>query len=182
MFGYGLHLDGTRLYSTHRLRLNIYDLTDKNTPVLLSSTANTSNYRFEDFDIAGNYLYVISGVGQFSVFDIADPSQPQLVEHHNTGSSLSSVCTNGPLLMTIDLNDVLRIYELDSSNGTAHFQGQVTLQHQAHSWTRISAQNGLVFVVTDYGYECFDVSDPSAPTLVATFSSPTYTTDCFLNG
>ena len=68
--------------------MRIFDLSDIANPVLLSETTNPGGSL--DIAVAGNRAYLATG-NDFRIFDVTDPSSPELLGMYEPGSSLAIV-------------------------------------------------------------------------------------------
>jgi hypothetical protein len=151
-----------RLYvGTGSGQMQIYDLSPlPNMPVLISSFSVSSD-NVNGLFLSGSILFAACGNTGLAIFDVSDPSTPQLRSVTNTSGVATDVIVNSNIA-----------YLADSYNGTLIFN--VTDPSAPSSVSRISpngqvlglAQNNNSLYLADntYGVESINVSNASSPT------------------
>jgi hypothetical protein len=140
--------------------LAIINVTDPTKPSLVQTIAvNATQVRVVD-----GIAYANDG-GTLDAFDLATGLELQTL---NLGSSpITGVAVDGTTLYTMDASNTLRV--IDLSSGAMVTDGSVVLQHGGG---RIFVANGVAYVPTNDvfsgGYSTVDVSNPSAPKIIAT--------------
>ena len=82
---YSLAGKGNRLYAGTNDSIKIYDISDPNSPVLVSSFS-TNNARVNDLEIEGNVLYAATSKGLYKL-DASDPDELEQILFVSTGST-----------------------------------------------------------------------------------------------
>ena len=114
--------------------------------------------------IIGGLAYANNG-GALQSVDLATGGEVQALSV--TANTITGIAVSGSTIYTMDSNDVLRV--IDTSGGTMAAVGSVTLPSGGN---QIFAANGVVYVgaasgSAQGGYLTVDVSNPSAPKLIA---------------
>jgi hypothetical protein len=146
--------------------------TDQVTVTVVSElTYNDFGGRFYgiDVDSSQNRAYVATGEGGLGIFDLTNPSAPELLGVFNTPGNTQDLVKSGPLVYLIDRSNGL--YIVDPSSPSASVQvGHVDTPGLPSD---IELSGDYAFIAEDFtGIAIVNISDPQAPVLERNFDTP----------
>ena len=150
-------------------RLEVYELTDRETPAILEYATSTTTALIGNIEIATSHdrLYVSNLFGGVLQYDLAGTTPTALGEVE--GEIERSIVIEGDYLYTGDY-DELRVFDISTTTPT-----QVTTVATTEASTRdglfIRASENRLYGVGYNGVAGFDISTPTAPTLVGEHTS-----------
>ncbi|MDF1497658.1 MAG: hypothetical protein P1P90_06450, partial [Patescibacteria group bacterium] len=170
---YDVEVRGKYAYITYEVNGNndgffITDISNPASPVNMSTTTVVGGGS-GGLTVYGKYLYkAVSDSDTLAIYDVSNPTSPQLVVSHPVGDSPSSVRVQNGLAYVINrYGDSLTIIDVsDPANPvtlstTAISDGPETLEVQGR-YAYVAYYNDT------QSFGVIDISDPSAPTQVAT--------------
>ena len=137
-----------------------------------------------DVAVAGNYAYIADGLGGLVIVDITDPSAPNLASSY----PISEVYINVPIADCVAVEgDYAYVVVHDSgdyANVVEHYlfivditdpsspslAGDVEALYIAPILD-VEVSGGYAYLLDEYGFEIWDISDPSAPTFLSSYIS-----------
>ncbi|MBI3442627.1 MAG: tail fiber domain-containing protein [Candidatus Sungbacteria bacterium] len=176
-YGFCVQVVGNYAYVCNgQAKLNIYDISSKAAPVLLSTITARPGF-YNHMKLLGKYLYVAFGNGGgLEIFDISNPSNPIFVGQDSPvlGTSNSDkrvFLLNGyaHVVGTSNTgNNYLKIVNVaDPSSPTTLGYYQMTNGSNA---VYVSGKYAYVMENNNIGLRIFDISNPASITLLSTFS------------
>ena len=162
-----IHIEvrGNLAYIINNDGLNIWDVTNKNSPFLVGSVS-MEPYP-QDLYIAGHYAFVSHSSYGLKIYDVQDPTSPLLIGTFDTYSAaVTSVVKDDIAYVTYSGDGLLM---MDISN----LEYPVLIgQFENSSYTYdLKFRDDLVYLACwEDGFKILDVSDPTTPTLVSVLS------------
>lgn len=141
--------------------INISDLVN---PVEISSYEDASHY-YKDGFVRENILYVLTCYSGFILFDITDPSQPQIYSEINfPGDYQNSYFTNNRFYIA-DLRHGIKIFDFGDSPEEMLLVGQF---FDGGFTSDVYVEDSIAYVANGHnGLNVVDVSDPTNPTILS---------------
>jgi hypothetical protein len=184
MGGVAQHLavQGNYAYMGEGARLDIFDISNITSPVLVSQSSLLDSHIY-DLAISGQYAYVITESG-LTIFDISNPAQPVIVNLYNLGGTFTAVAVSGALALVsnvyypnryyleiINISDPVNLVRLD----------YVELPEPASG---IVVQGTLAYIACGQsGLRIIDISVPSNPHEIGYYNPPFgYAFNVFVSG
>jgi hypothetical protein len=133
----------------------VIDLSDPALPVVVGQTAVDSQHNGE-IAIAGDIAYAGGLSGVLNVFDISDPSQPELLMADSAGiATISAVAVTGNLLC-LTTEDRIRFFDISTPESP-----KVTLTSETPATVTDMAATGPVLVVAAgvAGFQLLDIAN-----------------------
>ena len=144
-------------YSANNENLSLIDISVPSTPVLLGSLS--AQYRYTDFDVFGDHIYVIHGGAQIQIVNASDPNNP-FVEGTYSGVGLGwprGIDVVGDYAYVANYFAGLTIIDVgDPANPTFLGNADITV-------TDVAVIGQYAFLSAIQSLHVFDVSDPTAP-------------------
>jgi len=149
----------------------VLDLGDNTNPILVGQF-DTPGYAYDVF-VSGSYAYIADVAAGLYVADISDPSHPTEVGVLDSVHAVKLTVSGNYayLLSRVNPNDPYWIQVVDVANpSNPELKGGIQLPYRASD---LAVSGNYVFVAADDdGIRVIDVSNPDAPTEVATFGVP----------
>lgn len=168
-------VSGNRAYvADFSAGMEIIDVSDPSNPVLLGQY-DSPGYAW-GVAIAGNFAYLADEATGLIVLDVSDPSGPERIGGYNTSGSAFSVSLVGSLAYVADGEAGLIILDV-STPATPHRVGSLRLPGEVR---QVVVSGNYAYLAdrtldgTDWSIgalHVIDVSDPTAPTLAASFAT-----------
>ncbi len=147
--------------------LDILDITDPASPVLLSS--NSFSSEIHDVMMVGDLAYVAADSGGLRIVDLSDPAAPSLVASLLTPGIARGLDVSGNLLLMADGDSGVHLIDVSDSAAPA-LLGSYDTAGYAYA-AKLSGD--LAFVADGTaGLVILDVSSPASPALLATYDTP----------
>lgn len=171
---YAVEVVGSRAYITSRFTgtdFHVVDITDKTNPALLGSLSLPDTAR--KVSVAGNYAYVVTDVSgdDFQVIDISDPGSPSVIAGLNLGTSANGLFVRGRYAYVGTGNaagvDFFVIDIIDPLN--PEIVGSIDVDADIND-VKVSDNNAFIITDSPASFISISVSDPAAPTIVASSS------------
>jgi hypothetical protein len=182
-----LTLDGTTLYLSDRNSLQIFDVSNPQAPVWLSVLPAPTE--FEHIIISEGIAYIAGYYSGFIVADVSDPSMPTIISRRGVGKALWAVEKLGNYIFTAGEGSGLIVFDVQDPynpqiidpNGTGYLIDLPSLAEPKPADQppfHIKARGSYLFVADGYSsIQVVNISDPLAPFIETTFSTPGYTWD-----
>jgi hypothetical protein len=165
-FATGVQLSGGVAYLVDGMTLDIYDLSDFFNPTLRGSTPVDGG---QAIALHGTIAW-IAGTSGLRAVDVHDPGAPQVVGSLAVPSAFALALSGNTALVLAD-DDATSLHRLSvvsiANPASPAFLGSVDLPAAV---TDVSAQGNFAFVATGDGVTVIDVSTPSAPAIVTSYS------------
>ena len=158
---------GNRLYAGTNDSIKIYDISDQNSPVLVSSFS-TNNARVNDLEIEGDVLFAATSKGLYKL-DASDPDELEQILFVSTGSTSQNEIElyDGKIYVGDDngikIRDKETLSVLLSANSGSVFDfaienGEIAMFRSSFWNSGIQFRNAETLVETAYDYtSCYDV-------------------------
>ncbi|MBP5592055.1 thrombospondin type 3 repeat-containing protein [bacterium] len=158
---------GNRLYAGTNDSIKIYDISDPNLPVLVSSFS-TNNARVNDLEIEGNILFAATSKGLYKL-DASDPDELDQILFVSTGSTSQNEIElyDGKVYVGDDNGIKIRDKEtlsvlLSANSGSVYDfaieNGEIAMFRSSFWNSGIQFRNAETLVETAYDYtSCYDV-------------------------
>jgi len=120
--------------------------------------------------VEAGLLVILENNGRVRRFDLSDPRHPRQIDKYDVGSRTLHLERLGNLVLVSDSSTV-RI--LDPENGwheVALLDGTETVDGETWEAYDIAIDGSLLYVSTRHGFRIYDLSDPSVPVQVGTWS------------
>ncbi|VAX23324.1 Alkaline phosphatase [hydrothermal vent metagenome] len=158
---------GNYVYSAIKTGLRIDDVSNLAFPVEVKFVS-TGGISF-DMDVNGNYAYLIHSPGDFSIFNIADPSNPVKLSSLGTENYFDIKIQNNYAYLLAGNNDLQILNISDPSNPT-----EVSRKTFFGISRGIAVSGDYLYVAdnsTAHGFQIIDISDPANPVLSGSIDS-----------
>ena len=164
---YSLDGKGERLYAGTDGAIQIYDISDQNSPVLVSSFS-TNNARVNDLEIEGDVIFAATSKGLYKL-DASDPDELEQILFVSTGSTSQNEIElyDGKVYVGDDLGIKIRDKEtlsvlLSANSGQVYDfaieNGEIAMFRSSFWNSGIQFRNAETLVETAYDYtSCYDV-------------------------
>ncbi|MEZ5357991.1 MAG: dockerin type I domain-containing protein [Candidatus Zixiibacteriota bacterium] len=172
---YDIEIEGDYAYCLKEHGLQILDVSDPGSPVLLSELFLEGS-RARKMEIVGMYAYIAHEKVGLKVVDVSDPSSPVIVGHAEIPYEipgvgfLSDIKVRGNFAYVAECDVALRVYDISDPTNP-----------QQISYTSAPRIN-IIEIGGDYLYcidiaegNVIDISDPYSPVLVSGFDTPVFT-------
>ena len=158
---------GDRLYAGTNDSIKIYDISDPNSPVLVSSFS-TNNARVNDLEIEGDVLFAATSKGLYKL-DASDPDELEQILFVSTGSTSQNEIELYDGKVYVGDNDGIKIREketlsvlLSANSGQVYDfaieNGEIAMFRSSFFNSGIQFRNAETLVETAYDYtSCNDV-------------------------
>ena len=165
----GIDLVGTTAYMVSSVSgLEIVDISNSKTPVLLGSYSGSPISSPSSVHVAGSIAYVTAGYQGLHLFDVSNPASPELVGSYDTDEEAGSVIVqNNFAFIANGLGGLLILDVVDPQNPI--FAGSYDMPGYTND---VAISNGIAFVSARSSSDhvhFVDISDPSNPFLVSTY-------------
>lgn len=145
--------------------VEVFDISNPATPQFVANSKFSSYC--EDVALSGNYLYVLKE-STISVYDVTIPTALSLESAAFVNAS-SSMARAGSALFTTYYTGEIQVFDI-SVPGEITALG--TYQSRANHFSLGSIDSLLLIPEIYFGFQLVDISEPSAPSLVSTYSPP----------
>lgn len=132
-----------------------------------------TDYEAHDVAVAGNYAYIADGPGGLVIVDITDPSAPNLA-----GSYLiSEVYINNPNADSVAVEGDYAyvaahdLFIVDITDPSSPSLAVVVEALDIAPVLDVEVSGGYAYLLDEYGFEIWDISDPSSPTRLSSYFS-----------
>ncbi|MFW9856360.1 MAG: LVIVD repeat-containing protein [Candidatus Thorarchaeota archaeon] len=120
--------------------------------------------------ISGNYLYLPDGYNGFSILDISDPTNIDLVVNYTTGWKPIAVSIEHDFAYFVDINHSLQVFDVATPSNPLPITIVTTSPNPHAIWV----EDNLAYIAYSYGglggLQVFDVHNPSDPVLLSSTS------------
>jgi hypothetical protein len=146
--------------------LAVFDISDPSSPSLVG-TYNTPGYA-RAIDVEGNYAYIADrGGGGLQIIDISDPTSPAFAGSYNPGGDTWGVEVSGNVAYLGAASAGLVAVDITDPTSPA-LLGSIA----AGSARRIDVDGDFVYVAGYDDLYVIDVSDPSVPVMLDSYTTP----------
>lgn len=152
-----IFIDGNKLYGATGSGLEIFDISDKDTPKLLGEII-LPEYTYDVY-VSGNYAFIPGYYADLYIIDVSNPSLPICIGKYNT-NRVASLSVSGNYIF-ID-NGNLDI--LDISNPS--FPTQIGEYQTNYSICDVEISGDYAYITSDKYLEVIDISNPIYPEFV----------------
>lgn len=161
---------GNRLYiNTPAITFEIYDISNKLAPKLLSSYD-----KVRDFRVVGTYAYTTSSRSTFDILDVSNATHPTIIKTLPLANELVRMTMNGGIVYAGDLSGTM-IQSLDvSTPAQAHVVGNVAFNGFIYA---LQSAGSYSVIGTDQALTLMNTSIPAAPTIEGRISTETLVRD-----
>ena len=154
--------------------LHIFDISNKASPKLISTTSGVTVSSFHGFDISGQYAYIgSSGATDFSVIDISNPVSPRIVTNEFPFSEglLRRLVVSGQYVYIVGGQNILEI--IDISNPSSPLVVSTTTI-SATSVSDIEVSGGYAYISNSSSpsLRVVDISNPSSVQQIGSVNLP----------
>ena len=126
-----------------------------------------------DVAVAGNYAYIADGLGGLVIVDITDPSAPNLAGSY----PISEVYINNPNADSVAVEGDYAyvaahdLFIVDITDPSSPSLAVVVEALYIAPILDVEVSGGYAYLLSEYGFEIWDISDPSAPTFLSSYIS-----------
>jgi hypothetical protein len=156
----------------------VLDVSDPMNPTWAGSYI--SGGQANDLNIEGDYLYVGDGSAFFQVLDISDPANPIYVGSYDPlPGSVTGIDVDGNIACAVDgiINELVILDVSDPASPT------VTATYTLGDPVEVVIEGDYAFVADyDLGVLAIDISDPAAPVLLDSITTPGRPHDIVIDG
>jgi hypothetical protein len=157
--------------------LQVFNVSDTSNPAPVSYYRPYTWMETHGFDIGGGYIYLISNEG-FDIVDVSNPAMPQQAGYANILPP-DGISVKGNYSYIVEAVDGLSIYDT-SDPANPKFKGSVETGDNYN--TSVFAGGNYAYIIGSQGFYIADVSTPSAPAIVKTYSQFNTFTDVYVSG
>jgi VCBS repeat-containing protein len=174
--GHGTFVSGTYVYLADELGgLEIVDVSDPTNPFIVGSNSSyTGAPAASSVFVVGDYAYVADeNVGLF-IFDITAPASPTVVGSYPINGFSNSVTVSGSYAYINDFNNgAVRILDVSNPSAPALVNTFVAPSHVGPAGPFSLAVAGNYLYIADFSpaIDIVNISDPTHPSLVSTYST-----------
>ena len=174
-----VYVDGTNLIvSLRSMGLEIFDITNKNTPIKQGTFLNYGNFCdiYQEDDLA----YVVSTYG-FLILNVSDKENPQLINHTRiyTDNSLGQSIIVHEGIAYLVIKSYLYVFNVSNPMSPLLLNDSLNI-YQA--WD-MDIRDNYLFLSGLYHLRIIDISDPTTPIFIKDANFPTtYFSDLALKG
>ncbi|HUT82681.1 MAG TPA: hypothetical protein VMZ29_15910 [Candidatus Bathyarchaeia archaeon] len=155
-------VENTTCYAIAPNGLYIYDISNEEAPILLSSTSWGSNYCA--LHVQDSIVYLVSNYGTFEIFNASDPYNPEYVYSCSTEGEFNDVYVNGTLIYFSKMTQGIEVYNITS------YWSIERLDVFRNYWTFYICYNNNYLFILDQGFIHFvNVTDPTNITETGSF-------------
>lgn len=155
--------------STSDWNFQVYDISVPSAPELLATVA--TDHKVAEIAIWGNHAYLAHA--DFTVVDISEPSQPQMVGTLDIpGLAQGMAPTDSLVYLAANHSEVLVIHVGDPTNPTIAGTGPIPSEAE----DALVLESLLLVADAEWGSQVFDRSNPLQPQPIAAFDTPVYAT------
>ena len=158
-------IQGMMLYALTGNTINVYDITDPHSPLLVTDVF--LGHIIRDFAVKGSIIYAASNI--LYAYDISNPEDPMFLSSFTQMPGLNSPSqvevANDTLYIT-DVQGTLSAYQIPTNPVGTHATSGLARE--------VEIINNLTLVTDDQaGVRIFDTTDPSLPKLLSTYAPAT---------
>lgn len=169
------------LYIMDGFYFSVYDYSSPSFPKLLGSSYNSPPISGGDIEVIGNYAYAAGGSVYLKVFDISNPSNPQLVTTLNPGSSVKGIAVKDKNLFVVDGS--LTLYSISVSNPSAPSTLSSISVSAVHTANQIQISGNYGFVANGLGgMAVVNLANPSSMSVVTSLPTTGVVLDIQVQG
>lgn len=160
---------GQRAYVAHDGGIEIFDLTTPNNPV------SVFNYDLIDqhlgLKIKDQYAYVADDDNGLIIYDISDPSAPQMIRHLDLGLAVDvSIEGNYAFVYTEAPGRIKMVDISDPTNASLVYDFPSVTSPGARR-RDVAIKDGRLYIANDtLGLQIYNISNPASPSLSKTYS------------
>ncbi|MFX1389104.1 MAG: LVIVD repeat-containing protein [Promethearchaeota archaeon] len=161
--GYDVHVVGDLAYSTNNDGLMIINVSNPRVPVKIGEALIGGSFGFV---VENNIAYIASVINGFTIVNISDPVDPDVLCQSTTEVGITRITVSGSLAYASYYNGGLKIFNI-SDPSTPIFLGE-------YSSTRSDAveikDNYVYLANAEVGLKVINVSNPNIPELITSIS------------
>jgi hypothetical protein len=167
MYGLGVRLNGAEAYIESLGYIGIYDVSDPQSPNLLSTYSEQQALGKPEVHIENDRMYVAHGTAGFHTVDVSDPANPNKLGEYGQFGELEVMALENDTLYTAEDMEGISIAAVNESGGLTNI-GYYPLQKY---FDDIAVQNAYIYAIAA-GSDLWiiDATDPTSPTLVTQLS------------
>lgn len=154
---YGLITYNRHCYASTQYRgLIVYDISDSKNPYKVDSVPIKYTY---GIDRADNFILIASGNIGISIIDISNPEEIKKVGEYDTPNWAGDIAVVGKTALIADQDyvEIVDISQLPNIKRTCLFKPHTGMARE------IAGYNNIMYVVTDFSVEIYDISNNSEP-------------------
>ncbi|MFI4894048.1 MAG: GC-type dockerin domain-anchored protein [Phycisphaerales bacterium JB058] len=172
VLGFTVVVEGHRLYASHANGLSVVDVTSVDEPTVLASNVRFLNHAPRQMVVKDSIVFVSAVHPTRSIFalDCSDPATPNVLAQYNFGRYVHDICVEGDTLFVTDVDTQLYIFDISDLSDGMELVGEVALDLNSRAY-HMAVSDGLLYVASSVGFGCYDVSNPSSPVMLGSYSS-----------
>jgi VCBS repeat-containing protein len=154
--------------------LEIVDISDPSNPIAVGSYDQLSVGLDVTVSVSGSYAYIADQDQGLKIFDISNPSSPSLLGSYSTLSNSYSVAISAGYAYVVDAdNHAVRVLDVANPADPTLVSSIITPSEAGPGSPDQLAISGHYLYVADFspGIDIVDISDPTHPSIVTTFSN-----------
>jgi hypothetical protein len=161
-----IEVSGNYAYCTFYYGLQIFDISDATSPILISQLPSTPMgpcFGPAKITVSGNYAYIASWWRGLTIVDISNPTSPSIVGSYDDDGYAWDIFVSGHYAYIADGSMGLQI--VDISNPTS--PTPVGSYDTPYDAVRVYISGNYAFIAADYsGLYIINISNPHSPSLV----------------